>query len=1183
MAFETGETNAGSGGLRLAVNTFTDTDTVIRTLPFSGLAFGVMDAVPTIVSAANGLPVTLQGTCVVSAVTELTNALPAGSNVIGHVITDTGSTTAVTGTVMVVNSGTFAVQSTQSGTWSITNISGTVSLPTGASTAANQATEIASLASIDGKIVAVNTGAVVVSSSALPSGAATAARQPALGTAGTASADVLTVQGRSGMTALVVDGSGVTQPVSGTFWQATQPVSGTVAVSGVSGTVAATQSGTWTIQPGNTANTTAWLVTGTGGSFPVTDSGGSLTVDNSTLAVVGGGTEAAAMRVTIATDSTGVVSIDDNGGSLTVDGTVAVSGSVAVTGTFWQATQPVSLASVPSHAVTNAGTFAVQVDGTALTRLTDIETNTDSLSVVGNGAAATAQRVTIANDSTGTVAVSGTVTANIGTVATLATAAKQDTGNTNLATIAGAVSGTEMQVDVLTMPTVTVNAHAVTNAGTFVVQENGAALTSLQLIDDAVTVLGTDTYTEATSKGLAIGAVRRDADTTLVNTTNEFGPLQMDANGRLKVEAFSGETLPVSLTSTTVTGTVAVTQSGTWDEVGINDSGNSITVDNGGTFAVQAAQSGTWTVTGVGGTFPVTGTFWQATQPTSIADGSDVTLGTKTDAKSTATDTTSVSVVSILKQISASVQAPPSQAVTNTGTFAVQATLQTGNNVAGQFKLTDGTDIADVLDLTNSNPLTVAIVDGSGDQITSFGGGTQYTEDAAAAANPVGTAMIGVRADSLAGLTTTDGDNVAARMTDKGEQYVKHVDAIPITDNSGSITVDNGGTFAVQAAQSGTWNVGTVTTLTGTTTLTPGTGATNLGKAEDGAHTTGDVGVMALAVRSNTAASTSGTDGDYQPLITNTTGHLWVDASGQTLTVASHAVTNAGTFATQSVCTNAGTFAVQATVAAGATTIGKAEDVASADADVGVPAMAVRKATPANTSGTDGDYEMLQMSVGRLWVSATVDAALPAGTNAIGKLASNTGVTIGAVEIAAAQTLATVTTLTTCTTVTTLTGGGVAHDGADSGSPHKIGAKATASVLGATPVAAADRTDLFAGTDGVLITRPYTSLEDIISETKTNTDGASTAMTGGFAATASQRIYLTTLAISNSSATAITVDIRDGSGGSVLFTVPAPAGAGVVISFPVPIRFSSNTAAAFDGSAAATTLTVSMIGFKSKA
>lgn len=55
--------------------------------------------------------------------------------------------------------------------------SSSLSLPSGAATAANQATEIASLASIDGKITTVNTGAVVVSSSALPSGAATAANQ----------------------------------------------------------------------------------------------------------------------------------------------------------------------------------------------------------------------------------------------------------------------------------------------------------------------------------------------------------------------------------------------------------------------------------------------------------------------------------------------------------------------------------------------------------------------------------------------------------------------------------------------------------------------------------------------------------------------------------------------------------------------------------------------------------------------------------------------------------------------------------------------------------------------------------------------------------------------------------------------------------------------------------------------
>lgn len=50
---------------------------------------------------------------------------------------------------------------------------------------------------------------------------------------------------------------------------------------------------------------------------------------------------------------------------------------------------------------------------------------------------------------------------------------------------------------------------------------------------------------------------------------------------------------------------------------------------------------------------------------------------------------------------------------------------------AGDGAILDGASSsikATVKDLTNSNPLTVAIVDTSGDQIASFGGGTQYTE-----------------------------------------------------------------------------------------------------------------------------------------------------------------------------------------------------------------------------------------------------------------------------------------------------------------------------------------------------------------------------------------------------------------------------------------------------------------------
>lgn len=56
--------------------------------------------------------------------------------------------------------------------------------------------------------------------------------------------------------------------------------------------------------------------------------------DTSNLSVVGGGTEATALRVTIANNSTGVLSIDDNGSTVSIDdggGVITVDGTVAVT------------------------------------------------------------------------------------------------------------------------------------------------------------------------------------------------------------------------------------------------------------------------------------------------------------------------------------------------------------------------------------------------------------------------------------------------------------------------------------------------------------------------------------------------------------------------------------------------------------------------------------------------------------------------------------------------------------------------------------------------------------------------------------------------------------------------------------------------------------------------------------
>ena len=75
------------------------------------------------------------------------------------------------------------------------------------------------------------------------------------------------------------------------------------------------------------------------------------------------------------------------------------------------------------------------------------------------------------------------------------------------------------------------------------------------------------------------------------------------------------------------------------------------------------------------------------------------------------------------------------------------------------------------------------------------------------------------------------------------------------------------------ALPAGTNNIGDVDILS----VVPGTGATNLGKAEDTAHASGDVGVMALTVRQDTAAALGGLDADYQPLISDASGRLHVN------------------------------------------------------------------------------------------------------------------------------------------------------------------------------------------------------------------------------------------------------------------------------------------------------------------
>tara|TARA_R100000656_G_scaffold117120_2_gene90400 strand:- start:251 stop:1537 length:1287 start_codon:yes stop_codon:yes gene_type:complete len=78
----------------------------------------------------------------------------------------------------------------------------------------------------------------------------------------------------------------------------------------------------------------------------------------------------------------------------------------------------------------------------------------------------------------------------------------------------------------------------------------------------------------------------------------------------------------------------------------------------------------------------------------------------------------------------------------------------------------------------------------------------------------------------------------------------------------------------------------------------------------------------------------------------------------------------------------------------GATNLGKAIQSAQGVTDTGVPALVVRNDTLADLSGADGDYAPIQVND-----TGAVYTVLSAGTAVFGKLAANSGVDIGDVDV----------------------------------------------------------------------------------------------------------------------------------------------------------------------------------------
>lgn len=83
--------------------------------------------------------------------------------------------------------------------------------------------------------------------------------------------------------------------------------------------------------------------------------------------------------------------------------------------------------------------------------------------------------------------------------------------------------------------------------------------------------------------------------------------------------------------------------------------------------------------------------------------------------------------------------------------------------------------------------------------------------------------------------------------------------------------------FASRPQLGGTSQVTVSSGSVALTSVVPGTGATNLGKAEDAAHTSGDTGVVPLYVLKNSINPVlAGTDGDYIPGNTDANGRIRV-------------------------------------------------------------------------------------------------------------------------------------------------------------------------------------------------------------------------------------------------------------------------------------------------------------------
>lgn len=139
------------------------------------------------------------------------------------------------------------------------------------------------------------------------------------------------------------------------------------------------------------------------------------------------------------------------------------------------------------------------------------------------------------------------------------------------------------------------------------------------------------------------------------------------------------------------------------------------------------------------------------------------------------------------------------------------ASIAAGDTTIGRIKITDGTNVASVRDLAN-DALNVAIVDGAGNQVTSFGGsgGTSMTDDAAFTPGSGSITPAGFLFDDTSPDSVNEGDAGIGRMSANRNVYVTVRDA---AGNERGLNIDASGNMGVPAADRTTDSISSVLAL----------------------------------------------------------------------------------------------------------------------------------------------------------------------------------------------------------------------------------------------------------------------------------------------------------------------------------------------------------------------------------